>query len=175
MDEVLAFWFAHSSRWFAKDEAFDAEIRQRFLALHDEVERGEHEDWRSTPRGALAYVIVLDQFSRNMFRGTPRSFASDARALAAAHDALSRGFDQALSPEERSFLYMPLMHSEDLADQERCVDLFRALGDAYSLGFAVQHRDIIARFGRFPHRNAILGRTSSPEELEFLTQPGSSF
>jgi len=175
MDEVLEFWFTHSDRWWDKDAAFDAEIRQRFGELHAEVSRGEHEDWRATPRGALAYVIVLDQFSRNMFRGTPGAFASDPQALAAARDALARGVDQSLTPEERSFLYMPLMHSEDLADQERCVELFRALGNAYSLGFAEQHRDIIARFGRFPHRNAILGRASSPEELAFLTQPGSSF
>ena len=175
MDAVLDFWFSHSDRWWDKDPAFDAEIRDRFGALHAEIEAGEHEAWRATPRGALAYVIVLDQFSRNMFRDTPRMFASDRQALGAAREALARGDAQALGPDERSFLYMPLMHSEDLADQERCVELFRELGNAYSLDFAEQHLAIIRRFGRFPHRNQILGRASTPEEREFLTQPNSSF
>jgi uncharacterized protein (DUF924 family) len=174
MDDVLSFWFADASRWFKKDRAFDAEIRERFGALHEALERGEHEAWLDSPRGALAYVIVLDQFSRNMFRGTARSFASDARALKAACAALDRGFDRELSPPERGFLYMPLMHSEALADQERCVELFRPEG-AERLRYAEMHRDIVRRFGRFPHRNEILGRPSTPEEIEFLKQPGSSF
>ncbi|MCC7536395.1 MAG: DUF924 domain-containing protein [Deltaproteobacteria bacterium] len=175
-DVVLEFWFGlDPARWWKKDPAFDAEVRSRFADLHAAVERGEHEGWRATPRGALAYVIALDQLSRNMFRGEARSFASDARALEAARDAVAQGFDAALPPTERPFLYMPLMHSESLEDQERCVALFRALGSEGQLRFAEQHRDIVARFGRFPHRNAILGRDSTPAELEFLTQPGSSF
>ena len=175
MDEILEFWFADPGRWWKKDPAFDAEIRSRFSDLHESIERGEREDWRETPRGALAYVIVLDQFSRNMFRGTSRMFASDAQALAAAHAAIERGYDQALAPAERTFLYMPLMHSEDLADQERCVALFQSVAAPDPVRYAEQHRDIIRRFGRFPHRNEILGRASTPDELEFLTQPGSSF
>jgi uncharacterized protein (DUF924 family) len=174
-NDVLDFWFADPARWWKKDPAFDGEIRSRFSELHESIERGEHEEWRDTPRGALAYVIVLDQFSRNMFRGTARMFASDAQALAAARAAIERSDDQALASAERSFLYMPLMHSEDLADQERCVALFQSFAAPGQLRYAEQHRDIIRRFGRFPHRNELLGRASTPEELEFLTQPGSSF
>jgi uncharacterized protein (DUF924 family) len=175
MDEVLEFWFADPARWWKKDPAFDTEIRRRFSDLHAAIERGEHEDWLDTPRGALAYIIVLDQFSRNMFRGTARMFASDAQALAAARAAIDRGYDAALPPAERGFLYMPLMHSEDLADQERCVELFQAFAGSDQVRYAQQHREIIRRFGRFPHRNEVLGRASTSEELEFLTQPGSSF
>ncbi len=174
MDDVLTFWFADEARWWKKDPAFDAEITRRFGALHAAIERGEHEAWLGTARGALAYVIVLDQFSRNMFRGDPRAFASDARARAAAKTALEKGFDQELTKHERSFLYMPLMHSEELVDQDQCVELFRSENPG-QLDYAVRHRDIVARFGRFPHRNAILGRASTPEETEFLKQPGSSF
>ena len=173
-EEVLSFWFADPPRWWRKDPAFDAEVRDRFLAVHGAVERGEHEDWLETARGALAYVIVLDQLSRNMFRGTARMFAGDARARAAARRAVDRGDDRTLSEAERSFLYMPFMHSEDLADQDRGAGLF-ASGAPAELRYAEQHRDIVRRFGRFPHRNALLGRESSPEEQEFLKQPGSSF
>ena len=175
MDDVLAFWNADPEKWWKKDPAFDAEIRTRFADLHAAIARGEHEDWRATPRGAIAYVLVLDQFSRNMFRGTPESFAYDAQALAAARAAIDAGFDQQLSLDERIWFYLPLEHSEDLADQERCVALFQTVGNAYYLQFAEAHRDIIRRFGRFPHRNSILGRPSTPEEVEFLKQPGSSF
>jgi uncharacterized protein (DUF924 family) len=174
-EDVLEFWFADPARWWRKDPAFDAEIRTRFLELHRAVVRGAHEDWRATPRGALAYVVVLDQFSRNMFRDTAGMFASDAQAAAAARAAVDRGDDRALADTERMFLYMPLMHSEELADQERCVDLFRALGRSNELKYAEQHRDIVRRFGRFPHRNQLLGRASTPVEEEFLKQPGSSF
>ena len=173
MEEVLAFWFADPARWWRKDAAFDAEIRARFEGLHGEIERGEHDDWCATARGALAYVIVLDQFSRNMFRGTARMFASDARALAAARAAIGRGDHHTLATQEQTFLYMPFMHSEELADQERAVELFGARGDEAS--YAVRHRDIVRRFGRFPHRNELLGRPSTPEELAFLSEPGSSF
>jgi uncharacterized protein (DUF924 family) len=174
LDDLLAFWFADPARWWKKDPAFDAEIRDRFLALHDAIDRGEHEGWLDTPRGALAYVIALDQFSRNMFRGDAKSFASDARARAAARRAVDRGDDAALSNDERSFLYMPLMHSEDIADQDRCCALFTK-GGSDQVKYAEMHRNIIRRFGRFPHRNAVLGRASTPEEEEFLKQPGSSF
>jgi uncharacterized protein (DUF924 family) len=191
-DEVLAFWFgdldergradeAHTRRWYMKDATFDAEIARRFGALHGAVARGERDDWLATPRGRLAAVIVLDQFSRNMFRGSKEAFASDARAAAIALEGIERGEDRQLAAAERSFLYMPLMHAEDLALQERCVALFRSWCDeapdeaAQSLRYAEQHRDIVARFGRFPHRNATLGRDTTPEEATFLTQPGSSF
>jgi len=173
-EDVLEFWFGEPANWWKKDPAFDAEIVDRFGELHAAIERGDHEDWRATPSGALAYVIVLDQFSRNMFRGTARMFASDAQALAAARDAVERHHDADLPADRRAFLYMPFMHSEDLADQERGVALFEALSPGQTK-YSVAHRDIVARFGRFPHRNEILGRTSTPEELEFLTQPGSSF
>ncbi len=175
IDDVLSFWMSDPARWWKKDPAFDEQIRERFLALHEAIDRGEHEGWLDTPRGALAYVIVLDQFSRNMFRESPRAFASDPRARAATKRALERGDDRALPVDERVFLYMPLMHSEDLADQERSVELFGALGAAEQLRFAQVHRDIVRRFGRFPHRNGPLGRTSTPEEIEFLKGPGSSF
>lgn len=173
-EDVLAFWFADPARWWKKDPAFDTEIRERFLALHEAIDCGEHDDWLETPRSALAHVVVLDQFSRNMFRGTARGFASDARALSAARRAVDRGYDRALSNDERSFLYMPFMHSEQLADQERACALFSGCRPDQAR-FAELHRDIVRRFGRFPHRNAVLGRASTPEEEEFLKQPGSSF
>ena len=193
---VLDFWFgsfdaagladaAHQARWWKKDPAFDAELRQRFGAEVLAAAAGKRDLWLVTPRGRLAVVILLDQCSRNIFRDTPAMFAQDARALAIACDGLERGDDRDLQTDERAFLYLPLMHSESLADQERCVILFAALRDRLSgparerlagnARFAVAHRDIIARFGRFPHRNSILGRPSTPEELQFLTEPGSSF
>jgi uncharacterized protein (DUF924 family) len=172
--DVLAFWFARPAKWWKKNAAFDVEIRERFLALHEAVDRGGHEDWLETPRGALAYVIVLDQFSRNMFRGTARSFASDTRARAAALRAVERGDDRTLSGDERLFLYMPFMHSENLADQDRSCALFAA-SRPDQLRYAEQHRGLIRRFGRFPHRNAILGRAPTPDEEEFLKQPGEPY
>ena len=183
VDDILDFWFGtldehgcaskeHQARWWKKDAAFDDEIRRRFADLHQAIRRGEHDDWLLEPRGRLAQVIALDQFPRNMFRGTAEMFASDAQALRIAVDGIERGDDRALPQDHRSFFYMPLMHSEDLAMQDRAVVMFAALG---SVKYAEMHRDIIRRFGRFPHRNRILGRESSPEELEFLAQPGSSF
>jgi uncharacterized protein (DUF924 family) len=173
VEDVLAFWFADPRQWWKKDDAFDAKIRDRFHGLHETIAAGEREDWLETPRGALAYVIVLDQFSRNMFRGSGRTFETDERALAAARRALGLGFDRGLSDDERMFLYMPFMHSEDIADQDRCVELFSTLPQGRR--YAEQHRAIVRRFGRFPHRNALLGRPSTPEEIEFLKGPGSSF
>lgn len=195
-EEILQFWFGNTAddgltqpplidRWFRKSDAFDLEIQQRFLACWREIMAGEREAWLVQPRSRLAYVIVLDQFSRNMFRGQPAAFSGDARALVAVHDAVARGIDQLLPGHLRIFLYMPYMHSEQRDDQEQCIALFVRFRDqsqgvlremlTYNIGFAEQHRDIIARFSRFPHRNQILGRPSTPEELAFLQEPGSSF
>ena len=182
--EVLQFWFgeprgARRKRWFEKDPAFDAGIRERFLPLHEALARGEHGDWLDEAGRCLARILVLDQFPRNMFRGTPRAFATDPLALQAARHAVGQGYDHGLLPVERLFIYLPFEHSEALGDQERACELCRPLAafaetdDAYR--YALAHRDIVARFGRFPHRNAILGRASTPEELEFLDQPGSGF
>ncbi|HEX3346183.1 MAG TPA: DUF924 family protein [Polyangiaceae bacterium] len=175
MNDVLAFWFSHHDDWWAKSAAFDEAIREQFTPLRRAILAGEHEDWRKTPTGTLAYVVVLDQLSRNMFRGDARAYEGDARALAASREAIARGDDAGMSRDERTFLYLPLMHSEDLADQERGVALFQALGDPEALRSAEQHRDVVRRFGRFPHRNRILERPSTPEELAFLKEPGSSF
>lgn len=182
--EVLAFWFgenpgAQRAEWFRKDAAFDATIRSRFGALHEAAAKRELEAWRAAPETMLALVVVLDQFSRNLHRGDPRAFAQDAHARECANEALGRGDDDRLLPVQRTFLYLPLEHSEDLADQERCIALMEKL-EAFAqtrglVTWAVKHRDVIARFGRFPHRNTALGRPSTPEEIEFLKQPGSGF
>ena len=166
-DDVLGFWFSDATQplWFDLTPAFDETIRQRFGALYVRAVNGELAPWCSEPLSALALVIVLDQFPRNMFRNDAHSFASDPQALAVARQAVDRGFDRALGPNQHQFLYMPFMHAENLADQEISVRLFTALGNANNLDFAVRHRDIVARFGRFPHRNALLGRRSTPEEL----------
>lgn len=192
-EAVLAFWFgaldphgqadaAHAQRWWQKNDAFDHEIAERFGALHEEIVKRRHEDWLDDPRGRLAYVIVLDQFSRNMFRGSPRAFATDVQAQAAAADGVARGHDQALAADERAFLYMPFMHAEELAMQERAVALFGALAGeasadqaerrAGAVKYAEKHREIIVRFGRFPHRNGALGRTSTHDEWEYLKETG---
>jgi len=181
--EVLDFWFgAPGSRergrprkaWFRKSEPFDAEIRRRFLITWERAARGECERWQATPFASLALVVTLDQFPRNMFRGTARAFASDFLALAAARETIARRFDRLLSPVERSFVYLPFLHAEDLAAQRRALSLFHEL-DPEDMRNAERHYEIIARFGRFPHRNAILGRQSTAEEAGFLKQPGSSF
>jgi uncharacterized protein (DUF924 family) len=194
-EAVLAFWFGpleagranaeHRARWFSKDAAFDRLVAERWAALHARAAAGQCDHWLATPRSALALVVLLDQLSRNMYRNQAAAFAQDARALAAATQAIDLGFDRRLQPDERTFMYMPLMHSEDLPAQERCVALFAAWTEDLDgadqqavtgyLGYARQHRDIIQRFGRFPHRNAILGRRSTPEEEAFLAGPGSSF
>lgn len=170
--EVVAFWReAGPTRWFRKDEAFDAEFRDRFLAAHEAAARGELADWEGTATGALALLILLDQFPRNAFRGTPRMFATDPQARAVAGRAIDAGLDKATDASLRNFFYLPLQHSESLADQQRSVELTRSL-DTESLRWAVIHRDIIERFGRFPHRNALLGRTTTPQEQDFLDQGG---
>jgi uncharacterized protein (DUF924 family) len=170
--DVLAFWReAGPDRWFTKDDAFDASVRDKFLATYEAAAAGELGAWEATPEGALALVIVLDQFPRNLFRGDARCFATDPLARAAASRALKRGYDQDVAAAERGFLFLPFMHSEDIGDQERCVALYREAGDE-NLSHAEQHRDIIRRFGRFPHRNALLGRTTTPEEQAFLDDGG---
>jgi len=180
--EVLDFWFGAPDSpergrprkaWFQKSEPFDSEIRRRFLATWEQAARGELERWLATPLASLALVIVLDQFPRNMFRGTARAFSSDSLALAAARSMISREFDRLLSPAERLFAYLPFVHAEDLTAQRRSLALFQALDSGYA--DALRHYEIIARFGRFPHRNAMLGRESTAEEIEFLSLPGSSF
>ena len=186
--EVLEFWFGAPdspefgrprAAWFVKSAAFDALIRDRFLAAHEAAAAGALDAWSSRPLAALALAIVLDQFPRNMFRGTPRAFAADARALALARDAVGRGFDEVLLPVQRWFVYLPFEHAEDLAMQRESLRLFERLATdaagAGTLTYAMRHYAVIERFGRFPHRNPILGRASTPEESAFLALPGSSF
>ncbi len=174
--EALDFWFRElgPEAWFAKRDDLDGVIRSRFQALHERLAQGAVID-SSTPRELLAAVLVLDQFSRNMFRGTPRAFAADPLARDLARQAIERGLDRGMTAEERLFLYLPFEHSEDRADQDLSVRLIEALGNEYWTRYAQAHRSIIERFGRFPHRNAILGRTSSPEELKLLEDPMGSF
>ncbi len=177
-DQVIAFWReAGPDKWYAKDDTFDAAIRERFEDLHHSAARGELADWAADWRGALALLILLDQFPRNMFRGSAHSFATDPLARSETETALAAELDQQCPAELRVFFYMPLEHSEALADQDRCVALCEALDQASGSEWAKWsrlHRDIIARFGRFPHRNACLGRTSSADELEFLADGGFS-
>jgi uncharacterized protein (DUF924 family) len=172
-EDVLAFWrAAGADKWFEKDPAFDAEITTRFAALRQSAIDGKLAAWEATPDAALALVIVIDQFSRNMFRGNPRTYQADPLARAIADRALARGFDQQVAYELRPFFYLPFMHSENLADQERCCELARRYGDAEHLKYAEDHADIIRRFGRFPHRNAMLGRTTTAPEQAFLDDGG---
>jgi uncharacterized protein (DUF924 family) len=171
---VVAFWRdAGPDRWFAKDEGFDALCRARFLATYEAAARGDLNDWELVAEGALAVVLLLDQFPRNMFRGTRRAYQTDATARDTADRAIERGFDKQVDPELRVFFYLPFDHSEDPADQERSVALHEAAGDAEGLKWGRHHRDLIARFGRFPHRNAILGRESTPEEQAYLAEEGA--
>jgi len=188
--EVLDFWFLPASdpghgkqraEWFRKDDAFDAVIRERFGAEITHAIAGGLREWdEQGPRGVLARILVLDQFTRNAYRGTPESFAGDALALNAARQLVASGEHLALSPWERSFAYMPFEHAEDARTQEQSVELFTDLaasheGFSQSLDYAHRHRGVIARFGRFPHRNPILGRASTPEELDYLAKPGAGF
>ena len=184
--EVLQFWFGageeygrRHKRWFAKDAAFDAQLRRQFSALLEALLRGEHRDWLGEARSCLARILVFDQFPRQIHRGSALAFAADPSALEAARHALAERYDAAMLPVERLFTYLPFEHSESLADQDLACALMEPLArfpetdDA--LRYALAHRDIVARFGRFPHRNAALGRASTPEEMEFLRQPGSAF
>ena len=177
--EVLRFWFGggpdHGKshrRWFVKDADFDADITKLFLPLYEELVR--RKIWLGNSRECLARIVVLDQFPRNMFRGTARAFASDPLALESARLALQRGWDRGMLPVEQLFIYLPFEHSESLADQDRACELMKDFS-AEQRDYALRHRDIIRRFGRFPHRNAQLARQSTPEEIEFLKQPGSGF
>ncbi len=174
-DDILAFWReAGRSRWYEKDDAFDAEVRRRFLDLWHKAAAGELSAWERSDDGALALTIVLDQFPRNMFRGEARTYATDPLAREVASRAIARDVDTRVDPVLVEFLYMPLMHSELLADQLRCVELFRKTGNAENLGYAERHAGIVKRFGRFPHRNRLLGRATTPEEQAFLDGGGFS-
>ena len=171
--DIVAFWRAAGpEKWFAKDDAFDAEIRQRFLPAHEAAAAGKLSDWERTPDGVYALIILLDQFPRNLFRGSERAFATDPQALAIAERAIAQDFDKSYQPPEQRFFYMPFMHSEALADQERCVSLCAAANDAEGVTHAEIHRDIIRDFGRFPHRNPVLGRETTAEEQAFLEKGG---
>ena len=175
--EILKFWFEElePKQWWVKDFELDQLIIARFSEIHDRAARCELAGWRKNASGRLAEIIVLDQFSRNMFRGSPLSFAYDPLALALSQEAISAGADQLLSPVERNFLYMPFMHSESLQIHEEAVELFRRNGQQGNFEYELKHKAIIERFGRYPHRNEVLGRESTEAELEFLQQPGSSF
>ena len=185
-EDVLAFWFGPADRrgkprpeWFRKDAAFDEEIRGRFGELHRAAAVRGLEAWRASPEPMLALVVLLDQFSRNLFRGDARAFAQDAHARECAREALARADDLRMLPVERQFLYLPFVHSEEARDQDRGVDRMASL-EVFEetrgvAEWAEKHRAIIRRFGRFPHRNAALGRPSTPAELEFLARPGSGF
>jgi uncharacterized protein (DUF924 family) len=171
--EVTTFWrTAGPPNWFRPDAAFDREIEARFLASHEAAVAGRRGDWEATPEGALALLLLLDQFPRNMFRGSARAFATDPLARRIAERAIARGFDARVASAERVFFHWPFEHSEDLADQERSLALARQSGDSEVVKYAEMHADIIRRFGRFPHRNAILGRATTPEEHAFLEAGG---
>lgn len=176
-DEVLQFWFAETkpASWWKTDPAFDGEIRRRFASLHARASRGELAAWRATPAGRLAEVIVLDQFSRNLFRDSAPAFAQDLAALVLAQAAVAAGTHRALDPVQRSFLLMPYMHSESRVIHVEAERLFREFAPRENHDFELKHKAIVDRFGRFPHRNKALGRVSTPEEIEFLKRPGSSF
>jgi uncharacterized protein (DUF924 family) len=183
VQEILQFWFGETlqprKEWFQKNPEFDVEIRSRFLSIYEQAATNQLDSWVNLPESCLALVIVLDQFPRNLFRGQPQTFATDARALTVAQIAVEQGFDRPLPGVQRFFFYLPFEHSENLDHQNQAVQFFEQfqndpdLQDTYD--YALRHRAVIARFGRFPHRNAILGRESTPEEIEFLKQPGSSF
>jgi uncharacterized protein (DUF924 family) len=172
--EVSDFWRAAGpARWFRKDEAFDAEFRERFIGQHEAAARGALDGWQATPDGALALLLLLDQFPRNAFRHTPRVYATDPQARVVASAAIEAGHDTAVDPQLRAFFYLPFMHSEQLADLRRCEELMASVGGE-NLRYARHHREIVERFGRFPHRNAVLGRASTAEEQRFLDEGGFS-
>jgi uncharacterized protein (DUF924 family) len=187
IETILNFWFGETAEdgqfkyrkeWFTKSPEFDEQVRQ-FQSTYEQAATGQVDAWMDSPQGCLALVLLLDQFPRNLFRGQPKSFATDAKALFVTQTALSQRFDQQLPPVQRFFLYMPLEHSENLEHQHQSVSLFHQFVDHPDLRdtyrYAIRHQDVIDRFGRFPHRNQILDRSSTPEEVEFLKQPGSSF
>ena len=175
--QVLVYWLLQTGpdKWFSRDDALDAEIRANFSGLHARAVAGDLAHWRGTPDGCLGEIILLDQFSRNLYRGDPLAYVADAQAREVMALALARDFDAGMSKDERRFLYMPLQHSEDSEDQARSVELFRTLEDDDTFKYALRHQEIIARFGRVPHRNADLGRASTAEEIAFLRESDSSF
>ena len=175
--DILEFWFEEieTAQWFKKDDAFDQLMVERFSDIHAQAVRCELFGWREHAHGRLAEIIVLDQFSRNMFRGTPQSFANDPLALVLAQEAVSRGADQEISQEQRGFFYLPFMHSESLVIHQEAERLYNQQGMESSLEWEIKHKKIIERFGRYPHRNEVLGRESTEEELAFLQEPNSSF
>ncbi|AFZ32522.1 protein of unknown function DUF924 [Gloeocapsa sp. PCC 7428] len=188
VDEILTFWFGQPNTaeygkqrafWFTKSAEFDREVRERFLSDYEQAAAHQLDAWQEAPRSCLALILLLDQMPRNIFRGTPQAFATDAAALAAAQHAVAQGFDRELLNVQRWFIYLPFEHSENLEHQRQCVELFASLKDdpesASAIDYAQRHLAVIERFGRFPHRNKILNRESTPEEIEFLKQPGSSF
>ncbi len=174
--EILDFWFSQTakSKWFAKDPAFDSEITQKFLSTY-QLAKQQDLDWPESPESYLALVILFDQFPRNMFRNKPEAYATDSMARDIAKKAIAKGLDSQLSEERRRFFYMPFMHSEELSEQEYAIELFTKLENKKTLNYAIIHKQIIERFGRFPHRNDVLGRQSTEAELEFLKEPGSRF
>ena len=177
-DSVLKFWFEDCTpaNWFQKDAAFDAKLKDKFEPLIIRAMAGQLDDWSKEPKGCLALILLLDQFTRNIYRDTPRAFSGDEFALVLSLRAVSEGWvESAESAAERQFFLMPMMHSEDIDIQDKSLDLFKKHTNDHVYDYAIKHRDIVARFGHFPHRNAILGRPSTDEEVQFLTQPGSSF
>jgi uncharacterized protein (DUF924 family) len=188
VNQILEFWFGQPDDadygkqrkvWFTKNLDFDQEVRSRFLSDYQKAAAGELDDWKNSPLSCLALIILLDQFPRNIFRGQPQAFATDSQALAVAKYAIEQGWDQELLPIQRLFIYIPFEHSENLSDQHQCVELFSTLKDypecASGVDYAYRHLHVIEKFGRFPHRNQILGRETTPAEAEFLKQPGSTF
>jgi len=177
INDVLAFWFQESGpeQWFAKDDMFDEKISKKFLTVYEALVAGNHKDWRLSAQGCLAEIIVLDQLSRNMFRDDPKAFVADFQALECANHAIAMAYDREFSQVERNFLYLPFEHSEKMVDQDKSIHYFTENGDANTLDYAVKHKKIIDRFGRYPHRNDVLDRPSTEEELAFLQEPGSSF
>ena len=177
--DILDFWFVETQpkQWFQVNEEFDQTIRERFFEAYEMAARGEVDDWKKNSDGALALCILLDQMPRNMFRGTPKAFATDSKALVVAKYAISKGLDQVLSPQKRRFLYLPFEHSENLNDQRRSVELFEKMKDDDPLGYdyALRHLKVIEKYDRFPHRNKILGRDNTPEEEEYLARPDAGF
>ena len=177
VQEILDFWFAEGreKQWFVRSDAFDEEVRAVLGRWHQRAKKGELDAWRESARGILALVLLLDQVPRHLHRGSPDAYACDPQARELTRAAIAKGLDQQLTKQQRQFLYLPLEHSEDLADQEEAVALITPLGDAEATRYALIHRDIIARFGRFPHRNKSLGRHTTPAEEAFLKEPDSSF
>jgi uncharacterized protein (DUF924 family) len=177
--EILDFWFVETApaQWFQKSDAFDQQIIERFESVYDKAVQGEFDAWQESAEGVLALCILLDQMPRNMFRDTPKAFATDAKILKIAKQAVVNGLDQELPVQQRRFIYLPFEHSENIDDQRRCVELFDVIksDDALGYEYALKHLEVIKKYGRFPHRNKILGRTNTPEEDAYLAQPGAGF